>query len=142
MATLKQLLSGKEGYFYFVFRVLVGALFLQHGLQKLFGMFGGQAVDLISRMGLAGTIELVVGLLLIFGLLTRLAAFVGILEMAAVYLLAHTGNGLLPIVNKGELALLYLVSFLVLFAYGAHKWGLDSLVLKKKSIKKKPKKKK
>ena len=140
MAKLRQLLNGKEGYFYFVFRVLVGALFLQHGLQKLFGIFGGNAVDIFTKMGLAGTIELVVGILLILGLFTRLAAFVGVMEMVVAYFLAHAGNNILPIVNKGELALLYLISFLVLFAYGSNKWGLDNLLLKKKSAKTKNKK--
>ena len=58
-------LNSYKDYLYFVFRVFVGLLFLQHGLQKLFGMFGGlggQSAELFSLMGLAGTIETLGGL--------------------------------------------------------------------------------
>ena len=118
-------------YPYFVFRVFVGLLFAQHGFQKLFGMFGGKAAELFSLMGLAGTVEFIGGLAIAFGLFTRLAAFISAVEMLVAYFMAHAGTSLIPIINKGELALLYFASFLVLMVYGAKKWSLESAILKK-----------
>ena len=144
MATLQKMLSGKEGYFYFVFRVLVGLLFMQHGLQKLFGLFGGlggNSVALFSKMGAAGSIELAAGLLIVFGLLTRLSAIVAGIEILYVYITVHLSQGWIPILNGGELALLFFATFLVLIAYGAGKWGLDGVFFKKKEVKEAPAKK-
>ena len=123
-----------KDYFYFVFRVLVGLLFLQHGLQKLFGMFGGlggNSAELFSLMGLAGLIELLGGLAITLGLFVRLAAFVAALEMIIAYFMAHAPNGLIPLVNKGELALLYVAAFLVIMAFGSRKWSLEKAIFKK-----------
>ena len=123
--------------FYFVFRVLVGLLFLQHGMQKLFGAFGGVgadggAVQLISLFGLAGIIEFFGGLLIIIGLFTRFAAFFSGLEIIIAYFRVHLPQGNIPILNGGELALLFFAAFLVLVAYGAGKWSLDNSMKKKK----------
>ena len=124
----------KKDYFYFVFRVLVGLLYLQHGLQKLFGMFGGlggNSAELFSMMGLAGLIELLGGLAIAFGLFARLAAFIAGIEMLIAYFMSHAPNGLIPFVNKGELALLYVAAFLVIMAFGERKWSLEKLIFKK-----------
>ena len=123
-------------YLYFIFRVFVGLLFLQHGLQKLFGAFGGvagngQPVELFSLFGLAGLIEFVAGTAIAVGLFTRLAAFISAIEMLVAYFMVHIPNSLVPLVNQGELALLYFASFLVLMMYGAKKWGIESAILKK-----------
>jgi len=123
-----------KDYFYLVFRVLVGLLFLQHGLQKLFGMFGGlggNSAELFSLMGLAGTIELLGGLAITFGLFTRLAAFIATIELIIAYSMAHIPNGLIPIMNGGELALLFVASFLVIIVFGAGRWSLEKAILKK-----------
>ena len=125
-----------KDYFYFIFRVLVGLLFLQHGFQKLFGMFGGlggsgQPVALISQIGLAGIIEFTAGLAITFGLFARLGALIAALEMIIAYFIAHTPNGLIPLVNGGELALLYVAAFLVIMAFGARKWSLEKVIFKK-----------
>lgn len=125
-----------EDHFYFVFRVLVGLLFFQHGLQKLFGMFGGvggdgAAVPLISLFGLAGLIEFFGGLAIILGLFTRLAALVSAVELLIAYFMVHAKMGLIPLVNQGELALLYIAAFLVLFAFGARKLSLENAIFKK-----------
>src|SRR3989338_6642327 len=120
-----------QDLFYVVFRVLVGLLFFQHGAQKLFGLFGAKgSVELFSLMGLAGTIEFFGGLAIALGLLTRLSALFGIASMAWAYFLFHMDisnipDGLVPIMNKGQLALLYLAAFLVIFAYGAKKFCLE-----------------
>ena len=126
-------LEGKGEYFYFAFRVLIGFLFFQHGGQKLFGLFGGKAVALFSLMGLAGVIEFFGGIAIAFGFFTRLVALLAGIEMIYAYSMVHAPHGLMPIVNKGELALLYLSGFLVLIAYGAKKWSIDRALFKKES---------
>jgi len=123
-----------KDYFYFVFRIFVGLLFLQHGLQKLFGAFGGvggQPVELLSLFGAAGLIEFLGGIAITLGLFTRLAAFIAGTEMIVAYFMVHVPNGLIPLVNQGELALLYFASFLVLMMHGAKKWSLEKAILKK-----------
>lgn len=117
--------------FYAVFRIMVGLLFFQHGAQKLFGWFTDKgAVEWVSLMGVAGVIELVGGLAIAFGLYTRLAAFLGAGQMAVAYGMVHLkiGGGLagwIPIMNQGELALLFLAAFLIILAHGSVKWGLE-----------------
>ena len=114
---------------YFLFRVLVGFLFLQHGAQKLGlldGTFGVQGL-----MGFIGVCEFVGGIAIVLGVLTRLVAVLGTIQLIAAYVVVHMVMGMLPIVNKGELALLYVASFAILFLYGAGKWSLEKHVLKK-----------
>jgi putative oxidoreductase len=117
-------------YFYFVFRAMAGLLFLQHGLQKLLGMFGGTAAEFGTLFWTAGVIELLVGVTITLGILTRYAAVLGAVEMLGAYFLGHIKNGFIPIMNKGELALLFFAAFLVIIVYGHKKWGLDGLVQK------------
>lgn len=114
-----------RGQLYALFRILVGLLFLQHGLQKLFGLFGSQAVPLASMFGVAGIIELLAGIMLALGILSRWAALVAGVEMIVAYVMVHAPQGLVPLVNKGELALLYLAAFLAVLAFGSGKWSLD-----------------
>ena len=119
-------------YFYFAFRVLVGLLFLSHGAQKLFGAFGGVgpdggSVQLFTLFGLAGIIEFFGGLFIAVGLLTRYSALFGAFDMIAAWFMVHAPQGWIPILNGGELAVLYFASFLVILVYGARKWGLDNL---------------
>ena len=119
-------------YLYIVFRVFVGALFLQHGAQKLFGMFSDKgSVALASLMGLAGIIEFFGGLLIILGFFTRLMSLIAAIEMVIAYFMAHFPKGFVPIQNGGELALLYFAAFLVLLCHGAKKWSLEKAILKK-----------
>ena len=97
---------------YTVLRVGAGALFMQHGLQKLFGMFGGfmgtpgATAPLASLFGVAGVLELIGGTLLVLGLLARPAAFVLLGQMLYAFLTVHAPQGGAPIQNGGELALL------------------------------------
>jgi putative oxidoreductase len=100
---------------YLILRVGAGFLFLCHGLQKLFGLFGGingGPVPLASRFGVAGVIELVGGLLLIFGFFTRPVAVILLGEMVVAYIIAHLPRGAAPLQNGGEVALLYALIFL------------------------------
>lgn len=118
--------------FYVLFRVLVGLLFFQHGAQKLFGWFTTKAaVPLFSLMGLAGVIEFFGGLAITLGILTRLAALGSILTMLWAYFKVHFANGVIPILNRGELALLYFAALLVIIVHGARKWSLERKLIKK-----------
>jgi len=111
---------------YALFRIFVGLLFLQHGLQKLFGIFtDNNPVILLSLMGLAGIIEFGGGILITLGLFTRPIAILGAIEMVSAFFIAHYPRGIVPIENGGELALLYFTAFLVLIAHGSRKWSLD-----------------
>ncbi|PIN74669.1 DoxX family protein [Candidatus Woesearchaeota archaeon CG10_big_fil_rev_8_21_14_0_10_37_12] len=140
---MKKFAHKNHEYFHFVFRVLIGLLFAQHGAQKLFGLFGGKAAPLVSLMGLAGIIELVGGLLIAVGLFTRFAALVSAITMLVAYFKVHAFNALMPIANKGELALVYLAAFIAIIGFGHIKWELDGLLTRKpKASQKKTKKRK
>jgi len=115
-----------------VLRIGAGLLFMEHGLQKLFGMFGGfggtpgATAPLASQMGLAGILETGGGLLLVLGLFTRPVAFLLAGEMLVAYFQAHFPRGGWPLENGGELPLLYVVVFLFLAANGAGPASLDA----------------
>jgi putative oxidoreductase len=110
---------------YALFRIVAGFLFMFHGLQKLFGLFGGQVMPTGSLPWIAGVIELVGGLLVMIGLLTRVVAFICSGEMAAAYFMAHQPKGTWPIENGGELAVLYCFAFLYVATRGAGIWSVD-----------------
>jgi putative oxidoreductase len=110
-----------------ILRIGVGLLFIQHGVQKLFGWLGGPpgGVDLVSLHGLAGVLEVFGGLLVVLGLLTRPVAFVLMLQMVAAYVMAHLPRGAWPIQNGGEPALLFALAFAFLAGNGAGPLSLD-----------------
>lgn len=112
-----------------VLRIATALLFLQHGSQKLFGIPGsGQpAVSFpwLSLMGVAGELEFFGGLLVLIGLFTRPAAFILSGEMAVAYFMGHASHALSPIVNHGELAVLYCFVFLYLAAAGGGSCSVD-----------------
>jgi putative oxidoreductase len=115
-------------------RIITGFLFLQHGSAKLLGvphvaMFDG--LQLMSLMGLAGVLELVGGTLILIGLFTRPVAFVLSGQMAVAYFMAHAPGGFLPILNQGELAVLFSFVFLYFAFAGAGKLSVDSVYCKK-----------
>ena len=111
-----------------VLRIMAALLFLAHGLQKFFGFPVPGAMGLaapFSLMGLAGTLELVGGGLVLIGLFTRPAAFILCGMMAVAYFMAHAPRGFFPIVNQGEPAILFCFVFLLLAAAGPGAWSLD-----------------
>ena len=128
---LLKFLDNKTGYLYLVFRIFVGLLFAQHGFQKVFGLMGGEALPIFSFFWFSGFIELVAGLLVAFGLFTRVSAIISTLEMVIAYFMVHVSKAFFPINNGGELALMYFASFLIISAYGAQKWSLEKLLIKK-----------
>jgi putative oxidoreductase len=116
-----------------VLRMVVGFTFSLHGLQKLFGIFGGiggHRVPLFSLMGLAGILETFGGLLILLGLFTMPVAFILSGEMAVAYFIQHSPRGFFPIRNGGELAVLYCFIFLYLFSAGPGPVSLDRLARK------------
>jgi putative oxidoreductase len=116
-----------------VLRIVTGLLFMQHGLQKLFGFFGGmggpgQTVELASRYGVAGVLETFGGALIVLGLFTRLVAFILSGEMAFAYFLAHLPNSFFPIENRGEPVVLFCFVYLFLAAAGPGPWSVDAMM--------------
>jgi putative oxidoreductase len=119
-----------------IMRIVVGFTFSCHGMQKLFGFFGGMGgsgarAHFFSLLWVAGVLETFGGLLIILGLFTVPTAFVLCGEMAVAYFKVHFARGLWPISNGGELAVLYCFIFLYLFAAGAGPLSLDHLMRKK-----------
>lgn len=121
------LLSRIEGPAYALLRIVSGLLFIFHGLQKVFGMYGGKVMPMMSMPWFAGVIEIVCGVLIMIGLFTSIAAFIASGEMAAAYFLMHAPRGFWPIQNAGELAVLYCFVFLYIAARGAGMGSVDRL---------------
>ncbi len=106
-------------------RVVVAAIYLEHGLQLVFGMFGGHAMRLTSFAGIGGLIMLIGGSFLLVGLYTRIAAFVLCGEMAVAYFKVHYPHGPNPLTNEGERAVLYCFVFLYFVFAGGGALSLD-----------------
>ena len=119
-------------------RVVAGVMLMQHGGQKLFGFpaAAGQsftgAPELLSRVWIAGVMEVVGGLMLALGLLTRIVGFLLAGELAAAYFLVHAPRGFFPILNRGELAALYSFVFLFFAAAGGGRYSLDRLLFRRR----------
>ena len=121
---MKRILGRYEETFFTLLRIVVGFTFSCHGAQKLFGALGGAKAD-TPLMMLAGVIEFGGGLLILVGLFTGIAAFLASGEMAVAYFKAHAPHSLFPIVNHGELAVVYCFLFLYIAAHGAGRWSID-----------------
>ncbi len=116
-------------YLYALLRIVVGLLFTMHGTQKLFGIPGNKPpMPLASLVGVAGAIELICGLMILIGLLASIAGFIASGLMAVAYFMAHFPNGFWPIINQGELAVIYCFVFLYIAARGSGVWSVDSLI--------------
>lgn len=113
-----------------VLRIVTALLFVAHGTQKWLGLPVPRPsmTTLWSLSGVAGQLELVGGFLLLLGLFTRPVAFLLSGLMAFAYFIAHAPQGFWPIVNRGELAVLYCFVFLYLAAAGGGPWSLDRWV--------------
>jgi putative oxidoreductase len=123
-------------YLLSVLRIMSALLFLEHGTSKLLGvppaaMHAAPAIPpppfLMFLMQASGPIELVGGILLALGLFSRFTAFILSGEMAVAYFTAHAPHDFFPMVNKGEIAVLYCFVFLYLAAAGGGPWSLDRL---------------
>ena len=123
-------------HIYAILRIVSGFLFVWHGMQKLFNFPpatlppGSAAPSGISPlMAVAGTIELVGGLLIMFGFFAGIAAFIASGLMAVAYFMAHfSTQNFLPLQNRGELAVVYCFIFLYIASRGSGVWSIDSLL--------------
>ncbi len=120
-----------EAQIYALMRIVFGLVFLMYGVQK-YGMLGGidgkgtAAPFLSFPYGIAGTLEIILGVLIIIGLFTKVAAFVASGEMAVAYFMAHFGAAaMLPVQNGGQAAVLFCFGFLYIATRGAGAMGLD-----------------
>ncbi len=111
---------------YAALRIVTGLLLLWHGTQKLFGFPKEIGVEVPAFIVyVAGPIELIGGILVAIGLFTRPAAFLCSGLMASAYWMAHGTKHLFPLINGGELAVLYCFVFLFIAANGAGIWSAD-----------------
>ena len=109
-------------YAYAILRIIAGLLFVSHGGQKLFGWFGGQPVPLASLFGLAGIIEIVLGLLITISY----AAFIASGEMSVAYFIGHLPKSFWPLEKRSEPAVLFCFIFLYMATQGSGIWGVDA----------------
>lgn len=113
---------------YSLMRIVVGLIFSCHGAQKLFGALGGHS-ELHDPQGLvAGIIEFFGGILICIGLFASIAAFIACGEMAFAYFTAHAPHGFWPIVNRGELAVLYCFIFLFIACEGDGRYSVGAFM--------------
>ena len=132
---------------YCIVRLLTGLMFACHGGQKILGFPPSERGLATSPLGLtAGWIELTCGLLVAVGLLTRLAASIASGEMAVAYFLTSFSGTtlnhaptilerLLPILNKGELPVLFCFVFLLILFYGPGRSSIDGLICARSTTK-------
>ena len=113
-----------------ILRIISGLLFMEHGTGKLLKFPAGAVpptFNLSTMPGYAGFIELACGLLLAIGLFSRPAAFLASGMTAVAYFMVHFPRGFFPILNGGELAIVYCFLFLYLAAAGPGPWSLDAM---------------
>jgi putative oxidoreductase len=113
-------------------RIVTGFLFMPHGAQKLFGWLGGmggggQTAPFLGLIWFAGVLEFFGGLAILLGVFTRPIAFVLSGFMAVAYFMGHAPKGFWPVLNQGELAVLYCFIFLLLSAAGGGPHTLERL---------------
>lgn len=122
-----RILGKYEEATYVLLRIVSGLMFMCHGAQKLFGVLGGQKVTTDKPlMMLGGVIEFFGGAMIAIGLLASLAAFIASGMMAVAYFMAHFPQNFWPILNKGELAVLYCFVFLYIAARGSGALSVDA----------------
>ena len=113
-----------------ILRIVAALLYLEHGLAKFFGfphVANFDNLNLVSLIGVAGLIETIGSALLLLGLFTRIAAFIMSGEMAFAYFMSHAPRGFFPILNNGEVAVLYCFLFLYFAVAGGGAWSIDQL---------------
>ena len=128
---MEKLLGNYAPQIYALLRLVVGFLFFCHGVQRVFGLFGGvdgagAAAPLFSLCGVAGMIEILGGVLVMLGVFTVTIAFILSGEMAVAYFIGHFPSGFWPIQNRGEAAVLFCFIFLYMATQGSGIWSLDA----------------
>jgi putative oxidoreductase len=131
MDKINKMLAGCEPLVLSIFRIITGLLMFQFGVAKLLKfptvpMFA--KVEVLSLFGFAGMFELILGGLLILGLMTRLAAFILAGEMAFAYFIEHFPRSFIPLLNSGNLAIMFCFACLYLACAGGGPWSLDAML--------------
>jgi len=124
-AAMERYLGRYAPYFFAILRIVAGLMFAMHGTRKLFGWPGdgppsGEAIGIV-----AGIIEVGAGGLIAVGYMASWAAFIASGMMAVAYFWRHQPDGLWPIVNRGELAVLYCFLWLFIAAHGPGVWSVE-----------------
>jgi putative oxidoreductase len=117
-----------------LFRFITGLLLFQYGVAKLLKFPSGtpfEKVELFSLIGAAGTLELILGALLMIGLWSRIVAFILAGEMAFAYFIGHFPRGFFPILNNGTAAILFCFACLYLATAGGGPYSADAMMGKK-----------
>ncbi len=114
---------------YAILRIVAGAIFSFHGVQKLFGVLTENQPSIGSQLWFGGVIELICGLLIVIGFQSRWAAFLASGTMAVAYIQFHWkfqfGPEFFPAINGGDAAILYCFVFLYIACRGSGIWSLD-----------------
>jgi putative oxidoreductase len=131
MDKFNQWLASGERYILSIFRIVTGLSFFQFGVAKFFkipplAMFA--KLEPFSLYWNAGIFEFVLGALLIVGLFSRVAAFILCGEMAFAYFIDHFPRGFIPLLNGGNLAIMYCFSCLYFACAGGGPWSFDALI--------------
>ena len=134
MDKFNKMLAGWEPMVLSIFRIATSLLLFQYGIAKLFKypavpMF--EKVELMSLYGAAGSLELVLGGLLLLGLFTRPVAFILSGEMAFAYFIGHSPRAFIPLLNGGNGAILFCFACLYLAFAGGGPWSLDAMMRKR-----------
>ena len=112
-----------------ILRIIAAFLYIAHGTQKFFGFpgaGGAPPLDLMTLRGASAILETFGGALLLAGLFTRPVAFILSGHMAFAYFIGHAPQGFWPLLNRGELAIMFCFVFLYLAAAGGGPWSLDA----------------
>ncbi len=137
MTKIAELWTGFSPKLRSILRIAAAFTFTLHGTMKLFafpaGMGpGGMTVHLFSQMGLAGILETIGGLLLLFGLFTRPVAVFLAGEMAGAVFQVHFPRSFWPIISGGELAMVYCFVWLYFSTAGAGPWSADEFLRRRR----------
>ena len=126
MNALKVFLGRYESQTWALFRIMTAFVYACHGAQKLFGVLEGHTVYGNALLVTAGVIEFGGGVLIALGLLTTPVALLASGEMAVAYFKVHAPKDFWPILNHGELPVLFCFAFLAIAARGPGVWSADS----------------
>lgn len=134
MSALDSLRSAWSPGLLSILRIVTALLYLVHGTQKMFGIppGTGAAFELMTLRGASGILEVFGGGLLLVGLFSRPVAFILSGHMAFAYFIAHAPQNFWPILNRGELAIMFCFVFLYLAAAGGGSWSLDRVLVRDK----------
>ena len=111
-----------------VLRIMAALLFMEHGTMKLLGFPVGAPPAAMTPAWYAGFFELIGGALLTIGLFSRPVAFILAGMCAVAYFMVHAPRGFFPLLNGGELAVLYCFVFRFLSFSGPGPWSVDAIL--------------